>query len=396
MVRTFGKWLGRVLWLVVIALALFLIFAPAYVERARNPVAPHDPYPVSETAAALHTGLIIGDWHADSLLWNRDLNERGDRGQVDIPRLLEGNVALQVFTAVTKSPAGMNYHENSADAFDNITALAMGQLWPLRTWGSLSERALYQAERLHGFAEASDGRLRVLTTEADLDALLAARAEGQTVVGGILGIEGAHALEGDMANLDRLEAAGYRLIGLHHFFDNELGGSLHGEANAGLTDFGRAVVEQVVARGMVLDLAHSSEQVARDVVAMTDIPLVVSHTGLRSTCDVHRNFPDDLMAQIVANGADQGGGVIGIGYWADVTCDDSPEGVAAVIMAAIAVLGEDHVSLGSDFDGSMGTAFDTSELAALTDALLRAGATETQIEKVMGGNMLRVLRARLD
>jgi len=396
MVQTIGKWIGRLLWLVVIGVALFLIFAPAYVERSRNAVAPHDPYPVSDAAAALHATLIIGDWHADSLLWNRDLNDRGDRGHVDIPRLLEGNVAMQVFTAVTKSPSGQNYHENSSDAFDNITALAMGQLWPIRTWNSLAERALYQAERLHGFAEASDGRLTVLTSEADLDALLAARAGGQQVVGGFLGIEGAHALEGDMANLDRLETAGYRLIGLHHFFDNELGGSLHGEADAGLTDFGREVVEQVVARGMVLDLAHSSEQVAREVVAMTDIPLVVSHTGLRSTCDVHRNFPDELMAEIVANGADQGGGVIGIGYWADVTCDDSPDGVAAVIMAAIEVLGEDHVSLGSDFDGSVATAFDSSELAALTDALLRAGATEQQIEKVMGGNMLRVLRARLD
>lgn len=266
----------------------------------------------------------------------------------------------------------------------------------MRTWDSLTERALYQAERLHGFAEASDGHLRVITSEAELDALLTDRAEGQQVVGGLLGIEGAHPLAGDMANLDRLQAAGYRLVGLHHFFDNALGGSLHGQANAGLTAFGRDVVDQVVARGLVLDLAHSSERVARDVVAMTDIPLVVSHTGLRSACDVHRNFPDDLMAEIVANGVDQGGGVIGIGYWADVTCDDSPDGVARVIMAAIAALGEDHVSLGSDFDGSVATAFDTSELAALTDALLRAGATEAQIGKVMGGNLLRVLRARLD
>ena len=89
------------------------------------------------------------------------------------------------------------------------------------------------------------------------------------------------------------------------------------------------------------------------------------------------------------------GGVIGIGYWADVTCDDSPDGIAATIMAAIGVVGEDNVSLGSDFDGSVATAFDTSELAALTDALLRAGASETQIRKVMGENMVRVLRDRL-
>lgn len=394
--RLLRKFLGRALALLIVGAAAFLAFGPGYVEGQRNAVNPHEPYPVSTDAAALHGQLTIGDWHADSLLWNRDLTRRSTIGHVDIPRLLEGNVALQVFTAVTKSPAGLNYDENETEARDNITLLAVGQLWPPRTWTSLAERALYQAERLHGFAENSDGAMRVITSAAELDAVLEARSQGVQVVGGLLGIEGAHALEGDMANLDRLEAAGYRLIGLHHFFDNALGGSLHGTGNQGLTDFGRDVVAEVVARGMVLDLAHSSVQVANDVIAATDIPLLVSHTGLRSACDAHRNFPDDLMRAIVANGADQGGGVIGIGYWADVTCDDSPDGVARVIMAAIEALGVDHVSLGSDYDGSVAVGFDTSELAALTDALLRASATEDQIRAIMGGNMLRVLRARLN
>lgn len=376
--------------LIILAIVAFLTFGPAYVEKSRNLVAAHDPYPVSDTARALHDGLIIGDWHADPLLWKRDLTKRGTRGQVDIPRLIEGNVAVQVFTAVTKSPAGQNYDENTSDAMDNITLLAVGQMWPPRTWTSLLERALYQAEKLHRFAARSDGALRVITDRAGLDQLLADRAAGQQVVGGILGVEGAHPLEGELANLDRLEAAGYRLIGLQHFFDNELGGSLHGTGNHGLTEFGRQVVEQVVARNMVLDIAHSSPQVARDVLAMTDIPIVVSHTGLHSMCEVKRNYPDALMRDIAATG-----GVIGIGYWADATCDDSPDGIARMIRAAINVVGEDHVSLGSDFDGSVPTAMDTSELAALTDALLRAGVSDAQIRKVMGENMIRVLRARL-
>jgi microsomal dipeptidase-like Zn-dependent dipeptidase len=393
--RTLGKWLGRALVVLGLGVAAVLMVAPGHVEAERNAINWQGPYPVSDAAAALHDTLIIGDWHADSLLWNRDLTERGDRGHVDVPRLLEGNVAVQVFTAVTKSPAGQNYHENTGDGTDNITLLAIAQMWPPRTWTSLVERALYQAERLHGFAAASDGALRVITSAAELEAVLEARAGGADSVGGILGIEGAHALEGDMANLDRLEAAGYRLVGLHHFFDNELGTSLHGVGDGGLTAFGREVVAEVVARGMILDLAHSSEAVAREVVELTDIPLIVSHTGLRSACDAHRNFPDALMREIVGNGADQGGGVIGIGYWADVTCDDSPDGVARVIMAAIEALGVDHVSLGSDYDGSVTVGFDTSELAALTDALLRAGASEAEVRAVMGGNMMRVLRARL-
>ncbi|MBR9841634.1 MAG: amidohydrolase family protein [Rhodobacteraceae bacterium] len=389
--RTFGKWLGRLLLLLILAFIAFVSFAPAYVETQRNAVADHAPYPVSPEAQALHNTLTIGDWHADSLLWKRDLLERGSRGQVDIPRLLEGNVAVQVFTAVTKSPAGQNYEHNHTDAMDNITLLAVGQLWPLRTWGSLYERAHYQAEKLHGFEAESEGRLRILKSRADLDALLAARAEGQEVVGGILGIEGAHPLEGKIENLQGLQDAGYRLIALQHFFDNAIGGSLHGDGNHGLTPFGRELVQAVVDRGLILDIAHSSPQVAEDVLAMTDIPVVVSHTGIHGNCPVKRNYPDDLMARIAETG-----GVIGIGYWADVTCDDSPAGVAKTIKAAIAVVGEDHVSLGSDFDGSVATAFDTSELAALTQALLDAGLTETQIRKVMGENMIRVLRARLN
>ena len=376
--------------LAIIALAAFWTFAPAIVEKGRNAVAAHDPYPVSDAARTLHTSLIIGDWHADSLLWNRDLTKRGTYGQVDLPRLAEGNVAIQVFTAVTKSPKGLNYEHNDADAFDNITLLAFGQLWPVRTWQSLFERAVYQSEKLHRFEAAAPQALKIIRTGTDLEAVLSARAEGKPLIGGILGIEGAHPLEGKIENLDRLEAAGYRLIALQHFFDNELGGTLHSKAELGLSEFGAQVVGEVAKRGMILDVAHSSQQVVRDVLAITDMPIVVSHTGLNSHCETRRNYPDDLMRDIAASG-----GAIGIGYWANVTCDDSPDGVAAAIRAAIAAVGEDHVSLGSDFDGSVPTGFDTSELAALTSALLAAGVSERQIRKVMGENMLRVLRARL-
>lgn len=391
--RTFGKWLGRLLLLVfILGPIVFFGFLPAYVEDTKNNVIDHPPFPVSDAARALHDDMIVGDWHADSLLWSRDLTERGTRGQVDIPRLTEGGVALQMFTAVTKSPAGLNYEENSAEAFDNITLLAIAQLWPMRTWNSLLERAVFQAEKLHKFEAKAPDAMKIIRTRTDLDAVLDARANGSDIVGVLLGIEGAHPLEGDIANLDKLEAAGYRMVGLHHFFDNELGGSLHGQGNHGLTDFGREVVTQVAQRNLVLDIAHSSEQVAREVLDMTDMPVIVSHTGIYAHCPVKRNFPDDLMQDIAATG-----GVIAIGYWAEIACGDfTPDGIAKMIITAIATVGEDHVSLGSDYDGSVETAFDTSELPALTHALLEAGASETQIRKVMGENMVRVLRERLN
>ncbi|WP_299297205.1 dipeptidase [uncultured Tateyamaria sp.] len=390
--RLVKRILAVLLALVVVAVGAFLAIAPGYVERSRNEVVPHDPYPVSDTARALHNTLMVGDWHADSLLWQRDISKRATRGHVDLPRLIEGGVALQVFSAVTKSPAGQNYSSNSADTFDNITPLAIGQLWPPRTWDSLLERAVYQAERLHRVAKRAPDRLSVITSRADLEAHLDMRANGGTAVGGLLGIEGAHALEGEIANMERLEAAGHRIIGLHHFFDNELGGSLHGVSGEGLTDFGRAVVREIEARGMVLDLAHSHANVARDVIAMTDMPVIVSHTGLHGFCPVQRNFEDEVMIAVA-----QTGGVIGLGYWGSILCRDAtPDAIAAMIVQAVDTVGADHVSLGSDFDGSVKTAFDTSELPALTHALTAAGLDDDTIAKVMGGNMIRVLRARLN
>lgn len=380
--------LGLVVLLVLGAVA-FLTFAPGHVERSLNPVAmPAEGWPVSEKAAALHRELVIGDWHADSLLWDRDLLKRGARGHTDMPRLLEGNTALQVYTTVTKSPRGQNYDQNSAGAPDNITPLFMGQLRPVRSWFSLRERALVQAEDLQRMADEAPELLRIIRTRGDLAELLADRAGGERVLGVMLGSEGGHPLEGDLANLDVLYDAGFRLMGLTHFFDNELGGSLHGEggSGAGLTEFGHQVVAAMMEKGMVIDLAHASPQMVEDVLAIGGTRPILSHTGIHGHCASHRNLQDALVKRI----ADKGG-VIGIGYWADVVCGRTPADIAAAIRAAIALVGEDHVSLGSDYDGSVGVPFDAAHLSALTQALMDAGLSEQQIAKVMGGNMMRYL-----
>ena len=385
--------LGGVALLVVLAAAAFLVFAPGYVERGLNPLRmPPEGWPVSPQAQALHDRLVIGDWHSDALLWDRNILDRADRGHTDVPRLLEGNVAVQVFTTVTKSPRGQNYDQNSAEAGDNITPLFMGQLRPLRSWFSLRERALVQAEALVRAAEAAPDQLRLIRTRADLQAVLDARAGGQRILGAVLGSEGAHPLEGDIANLDVLHDAGFRLLGLTHFFDNELGGSLHGEGGtgAGLSDFGRQVVDGMIQRGMVIDLAHASPLMVQDVLAIPDARPILSHTGIHGHCGSARNLDDALVQAIAAKG-----GVIGIGFWADVVCGGTPAHIAESILAAIALVGEDHVSLGSDYDGSVGVPFDAAHLSALTQALMDEGLTEAQIAKVMGGNMIRHLSETL-
>ncbi len=386
MIRRIFLWLLALAVLAAIAVA---IWGPAFVESRLNPLRmPDGGWPVSDRAQALHDRLTIGDWHSDALLWDRDLLERVERGHTDIPRLADGNVAVQVFTTVTKSPRGQNYSNNTADAPDNITPLFIGQLRPLASWFSLKERALVQAAALRRTAERAPDQLMLIRSAEDLQVLLAARQAGARTLGAILGSEGAHPLEGEIGNLQVLYGAGFRVLGLTHFFDNELGGSLHGQGGpgSGLSDFGRQVVDEMIEKRMIIDLAHASPQMVRDVLAVPGARPILSHTGIHGRCGTPRNLPDDLIKAI----ADKGG-LIGIGYWSDVVCGSTPAAVAQTIAAAIDLVGEDQVSLGSDYDGAVDAPFDAANLAALTQALMDAGLSDGQIAKVMGENMMRYL-----
>ena len=371
----------------VAALVLFVILPPR-VDARMNVVIAHAPYAVSERASALHGSIPVADLHADTLLWARDPARRHDHGHTDISRLIEGGVALQVFTTVTKTPRGQNYDANDGGT-DDITLLAIAQRWPRRTWTSLEERARYQAERLHAAARA-DHRLRVVRTRGDLETSLQRSRSGGEALAGLLGTEGSHALEGDLAAVERLFGDGYRVMGLHHFFDNALGGSLHGRSGAGLTSFGRDAVAEMNRLGIVIDVAHSSEAVVREVLALSDRPVIVSHTGFDGHCPSARNISDETMGAVAA-----AGGLIGVGFWADVTCDASPAGIADAIAYGAARFGEDRIALGSDFDGTVTTSLDASELAALTQALLDRGLTEAQVRKVMGENAVRFFLTNL-
>ena len=330
--------------ILVIAVAATWTLAPGMIENQMNRVEPHEPYSISPAAQSLHQSLIIGDWHSDSPLWQRDLAKHSPRGHVDIPRLQQGNVALQMFTTVTKSPKGQNYERNSTDSGDNITLLAMAQGWPPRTWDSLAERALYQADKIQSLAEDHPDDVRLILSKQDLDSFLKQRQTNNSLVGALIGTEGSHALDGDLNNIQRLFDAGFRMMSVHHFFDNRLGGSLHGESGAGLSDFGRQALDQMLALDIMIDVSHSSPQVVLDVLAHTETPLIVSHTGMQGHCASPRNLSDELMQKIAA-----AGGIIAIGYWDGAVCDTSPTNIVKAMRYAIDLLGEDHVALGSDF-----------------------------------------------
>lgn len=382
-----------------IAIAILLLLVAAYyiaapmvaknMDAKMNKTANEPTYQVSAEAQKLHDTLIVADLHGDFLLWDRDLLERHDYGMIDLPRLQEGNLSLQAFTIVSKVPKGINIHKNTADT-DQITMLAFAQHWPFKSLSSLKERALYQSQKLHEFEEKSDGAFTIVKSKSDLTKFIAARAAGEKITAGFLGIEGAQVLEGDIKNVKVMFDAGFRMMAATHFFDTELGGSAHGVSLGGLTDFGREVFTEMQKRGMLIDIAHASPKLIDDILAFSTTPVVSSHTGVQGVCDNQRNLSDKHLKAIAATG-----GVVGIGFWDVAVCDTSPEAIVKAIKYTVDLIGVDHVGLGSDFDGAISAPFDASGMAYITDALLKQDFAEEDIRKIMGGNTLRVLGQRL-
>jgi len=269
----------------------YAYYQTTLIDRQMNVTLHAPPYAVSPQAAALHRRLLVADMHADSLLWDRGLVTRSTRGHVDLPRMIEGNEALQIFTVVTQSPKNLNIERNTGDT-DELTPAYIVRLKSPATWFSRTARALDQADELRSAARKSGGRLVLIRSRGDLASFLERRKVNPHLVAGVLGIEGAHALDGKLGNIDALDRAGFRMIGMAHFFDNEFAGSAHGAKKYGLTPLGRQLVAEMERRKILVDLAHASAKTIDDVTAMATRPVVVSHTGVRGTCDNQRNLSD--------------------------------------------------------------------------------------------------------
>ncbi|WP_028585826.1 dipeptidase [Desulfogranum mediterraneum] len=361
------------------------------------------PRPLSAEAARLHGELRVVDLHADFLLWNRGAWEFSSRGHLDRQRLHQGNVAIQVCAAVTGVPAtallGARRHP---DRWDTIDLLGRLQGWPRQTRSSRLARALYQAEKLKAIiAAAGDSPipLKLITSCRDIDEVLDCRSQGEALIGVILALEGAHALEGNPANIQPLFQAGYRILGLTHFMDNAMAGAAEGKTGHGLTPAGQTLVQQAQELGMLLDLAHASEETIEDLLGMTSRPVMASHGGVRATSDSPRNLGP---AQVAAIGRTEG--VVGIGLFARALGGQSLTLVSRAMDYVATRAGLEHVALGSDFDGFVSTVVDSAGLPRITQALLRhlegreaepSFASKKAIAGIMGENVLRVLRQTL-
>ena len=372
----------------VVGLALTGIASPVG-ERALNRVHRRGPYRATPRAVELHRSLTVVDLHADSLLWGRDLRRRASYGHLDIPRLVDGGVALVGLSAATQVPLGANMDRND-ERPDLVTLLALSQRWPRATWGSRLARALHLAFRLREMAAESAGRLTLIETRHDLEAYLARRSTDPSITAAFLSVEGAQALDGDVASIDILAAAGFRMIAPSHLLDTVYGGSAHGAVKGGLSEVGRELLSRTESAGVLVDLAHASSATIDDVLALAARPVVASHTGVRAAVPGIRNLPDDQVRAIAATG-----GLVGIGFWPVACGGDDHRAIARSVVSALELAGIDHIAIGSDFDGAVSTPFDASGMPLLTEALLAEGLSDADIGAVMGGNAVRLLTAAL-
>lgn len=382
---------------IYILICVFLIywiatlFVPAIIEKVSNPVKSPPPHEVSKEASDLFNSLdFVADLHCDALLWGRDLSKRSNFGHVDFPRMQEGNIALQVFTIVSKSPKGQNMEINSADAMDNITFLNIAQGRPISNWFSLMNRTIYQSYKLREYSKNFNNEFILIKSKDDVLNLIEARKTNKKIIAGLLGIEGAHALEGDMQNLEEVYEAGVRLIGPMHFFDNEMGGSAHGVSGDGLTDFGKQVIKRMNELNMIIDMAHVSPKMFDDILEYSEKPVLVSHTGIRAVVNSPRNLSDEQIRKLAAKG-----GIVGIAFFDKVVGENEIEGIVASIKRVKNLVGIEHVALGSDYDGSVAVPFDILGFPIIVEALMQEGFSEDEIRAIMGENVKRFLLENL-
>lgn len=398
-------------------------------------------------AATIHRSLFIVDLHADSLLWRRNLLVRSDRGHLDLPRLIEGNIAIQVFSVVTKAPLHTKLPPlrpgvkgttcRRPDGFDGTILLRIAQGLPPGQWFDQEAAALGQAQWMLEMIEASRRRheadprqpfFKLILTAEDLARVIELRQAGKPVVGALLSLEGVHWIAPDQPNaardtIKRLFDAGFRMVAPTHQFHNNLGASSTGCGQAGgLTPLGSKFLKTAEQQGMLLDLAHSSDQAVLEAADQSRRPIIVSHTGIRRYCAQkrHCNLPrnaGDAQIRAVA----RTGGLIAIGHWKGAIGGHAAHGVQA-FDAAHAVLNDaafrsemqkklgrfdplEHLAFGSDFDGGVKMPFDVTGLSALTSQLLSPYDRNRRkrdrsfdvnaLRRIAGANACRVLATAL-
>jgi membrane dipeptidase len=390
-----------------VALAGAVLALPAFVltPAAQEPA-------ISAHAKQLHDRAIVIDSHDDTpqrMLFDKtfDITARHKDGHIDVPRMREGGLdglffSIWVPSDVTGQPA--------------------------------VKRALDLIDAVHKAVKAHPNDLMLATTAADVR-----RAVAEHKIAALMGMEGGHMINDDLGQLRKYAGLGVRYLTLTHFKNNNWADSSTDKpAHNGLTPFGKDVVRELNTLGMMVDISHVADKTFYDALAITKAPVIASHSSVRAIANHPRNMTDDMMRALAKNG-----GVMMINYHAAFLSEEfrvaseKKNGTVDAAMAAMSkkcggneacttmeserldreamtngtlpkvmwekivehidhavkVAGADHVGLGSDFDGAtmpIGME-DASKLPKLTDALVKKGYSDADIEKILGGNILRVM-----
>jgi microsomal dipeptidase-like Zn-dependent dipeptidase len=357
------KRLATLFLLVLVGIA---VFAPWRPSRPNEPAAVE---PGGE-ALRIHRDSIVIDLHVDALIWPRDLNREGDYGHLDFPRMRRGGIDAAAFTIPTR--------------FFRLAGLkAMRDGQPPRTWFSPWERYRHQVEAMRRFITSASGTVRIATSPDEIR-----RNHREGILSVLHGIEGAHALEGDLSRVSRVATDGVVFIGIVHLWRNDFGAGSFGPGG-GLTDLGRALIEKMNEVGLLVDLAHAGPKTFDEALERTRLPPIVSHTGARTINDTWRNLSDDQIRAVAKRK-----GVIGVMVVPPALDQPDLNEAFRHLAHIVDIGGEECAAIGSDFDGYWKAPIDATGLPQLTELMVRAGWSEGRIKRILGENVLRVLGKR--
>jgi len=328
--------------------------------------------PVSRAVLALHDAAPAFDLHADTALlfpFGYRLSSRHAPplgrawhfGHVDLPRMAEGRLWAQFFGLVT---------------FPFVTP-------------SLARSCHRRIDAIEREVARSDGAIRLCRSATEVRSAIRQGARAA-----LLGIEGAHALEGRIEAAEEFARRGARYVGLLHFTRNEAGYPAMGigrDDARGLTAFGAELVDELGRLGVIVDLAHINRKGFFEATLRARSPVIVSHTGVAGVTPHWRNIDDEQIRAVAERG-----GVVGVIFAPRFLGEDSLDMVVRHIRHIRDVGGAGCAALGSDFDGCVvppRELKDVSALPRLTEALLRSGMSEEDVLGALGRNALRVLEA---
>jgi len=316
----------------------------------------------------LHQESIVFDAHCDTLqevlAGKRRLGERSEKGHADLPRLREGGVTAQIF-ALFVSP---NYFPRGA-----------------------ARQALRLLDAFYQEMEENADQLTLATSASDIEK---AKAEGK--VAGILSLEGAEALEGDLGVLRAFYKLGVRNIGLTWNLRNAAADGVdETRSSSGLSNFGVQLVREMNRLGIMVDISHLSPTGVRDVLHVSEAPVIASHSNAYALCPHRRNLTDEQLEGVASKG-----GVVGVTFVPRFVTEDEDQATLKKVLDQIdymvKTMGIDHVGLGSDFDGFFKSEVrgleDVTCLPKLTAGLVERGYGEEEVKKILGGNFMRVFR----